>query len=140
GPSRRERAVPVVPAGGRGDVLGRGVAAPLRPRHPAGPRAAAGRPALRPPRDRPGRGPGLRPQARGRRRLALAGRRPRGRPPRPAARTRPGHPRTHRRPTGAPVRPPMTSTAPATTLTPAETSRLAHAVVDEIEKVVVGRR
>ena len=34
----------------------------------------------------------------------------------------------------------MTSTAPATTLTPAETSRLAHAVVDEIEKVVVGRR
>jgi MoxR-like ATPase len=32
------------------------------------------------------------------------------------------------------------SLAPTTTLTPAETSRLAHAVVDEIEKVVVGRR
>jgi MoxR-like ATPase len=34
----------------------------------------------------------------------------------------------------------MTSTGTATTLTPAETGRLAHAVVDEIEKVVVGRR
>ncbi len=34
----------------------------------------------------------------------------------------------------------MTSTGTTTTLTPAETSRLAHAVVDEIEKVVVGRR
>jgi MoxR-like ATPase len=32
------------------------------------------------------------------------------------------------------------SVAPTTTLTPAETGRLAHAVVDEIEKVVVGRR
>jgi MoxR-like ATPase len=34
----------------------------------------------------------------------------------------------------------MTSTGTTTTLTPAETSRLAHAVVDEIERVVVGRR
>ena len=34
----------------------------------------------------------------------------------------------------------MTSTGTTTTLTPAETSRLAHAVLDEIEKVVVGRR
>ncbi len=34
----------------------------------------------------------------------------------------------------------MTSTGTSTALTPADTSRLAHAVVDEIEKVVVGRR
>ncbi len=34
----------------------------------------------------------------------------------------------------------MTSTAIPTVLTPADTGRLAHSVVDEIEKVVVGRR